>query len=484
LFGKLFRNHSSGSNDVIGSDAADAIGLGRFRNWTTGNIGPRLRFGGDEGVMVWGRNGSGKDTRLLVPLLLQATGSSMFVIDVKGELAAISAPFRRTLGPTVIINPYGVLVDELPDLASDGFNPLAALDPASPSFTADCGYIADAVIMSEKGDSGNAKHFIESANAMLTLSIMCEVIQAKNEGRVPVMTKVRELICTASGFDFVTKQEYGWPVLARDMVKKGATVIANLASQFTLWNNEKEGIASDAKRQTKAFDDSEIAADLMRGCFDLREMKRRPVTVYVILPPLQMQRQARYLRLLVDAALRAVMRPRKPGEPKCVFVLNEMATLGRLDVLSQVWGAVRGYGIQLIPVLQSLSQLEAIYGDKDAATFVEQAGVIASFGAANIRTAEWLSTRCGDTTAVLASYNQGTSQNGGGIGSSSGLGWSQQKVPAVTPHEMCGLKDGNMVQFAAGLADFVSAYAPPYWMIDQCQQRARANPYYQARNAA
>jgi hypothetical protein len=35
-----------------------------------------------------------------------------------------------------------------------------------------------------------------------------------------------------------------------------------------------------------------------------------------------------------------------------------------------------------------------------------------------------------------------------------------------------------MVQFAAGMANFVSAFAPPYWLIDQCQARARANPYY------
>jgi len=56
------------------------------------------------------------------------------------------------------------------------------------------------------------------------------------------------------------------------------------------------------------------AADLGKPGIDFREMKKRPITVYVILPPDMMERHGRWLRMLISSALRGVMRLREPGE--------------------------------------------------------------------------------------------------------------------------------------------------------------------------
>jgi type IV secretion system protein VirD4 len=471
---------------VVGSTAPDALGLGRYRDWNTGEIGGRIRFGGQTGIMVWGMNGSGKDTRLLVPILLQSEGLSIFAVDVKGEMAAVTAPWlrqraRQEGGRVVIINPYGLHVD-IPgyeDLKSDGFNPLLPLDVDDPSFSTSCSYIADAIIEAAQNDSGNAKHFINSAKAMLHASIMLEVIRAKRDKRVPLMSNVRLLICTPSGENKKSKSNgYGWPDIAREMLQTGNIPLGNLASQFTNWNNEVSGIASDAKRQTMMFDDNQIARDLIKGTFDFREMKQRPVTVFLMLPPLEMRRQAPYLRMVVDIALRALMRPRGPGEPKCLFMLNEFRTMGKLEVLSDVWGAVRGFGIQLMPILQSYGQLVSLYGEQDAKTFVEQAGVLASFGANHFDTARFLSERCGEMTKVVPSYSYSRSTNGGQVSTNRQTSWSQQAAPIVTPHDAMNMGEGEMLQFAATMGKFIPAYAPSYWDIEQCAERARANPFH------
>ena len=131
---------------VLGSSAPDALALGRLVE-RSGNIANKIRYGGPLHVLVFGPNGKGKGTRLLMPNLLQMSGSSIVVIDPKGELAAVTAPFRRQLGRVVVINPFDVVRKEFvgyDDLKSVGFNPLAALDPDAPSFNADAGLLADA----------------------------------------------------------------------------------------------------------------------------------------------------------------------------------------------------------------------------------------------------------------------------------------------------------------------------------------------------
>ena len=136
-----------------------------------------MRYGGAQHLIVFGPNGKGKGTRILMPNLLQMSGSSLVVVDPKGELAAVTAPFRRTLGRVVIINPFGVLTDwrGYEDLRSCGFNPLAALDPAAPSFNVQAALIADAMVTVEDKDP----HWTQSARALVAALVMYAVVEAR-----------------------------------------------------------------------------------------------------------------------------------------------------------------------------------------------------------------------------------------------------------------------------------------------------------------
>ena len=461
--------------------AGDAIGLGRYCRWDSNDVGPRLDFRGDEGVMLVGVNGSGKDTRIFAPLLLQNHGTTIVVVDLKGEQAAITAPYRRLLGPVYIINPYRLHCDVpgYEDLKSCRYNPLLAIDKLpSDQVPMQTGVIADTIIELANGDG---KHFDESARGLAQAAIFIERIDAQEERRPPSMRRVRRLISLPSGFDAEIKSFYGWPAFARLHVNRPSynyRELKNLLAQFADWTKEKSSIASTAQRQTKSFDDVEIARDMEGVTFDFSVLRRQPCTVYIIVPPLLIERQSRWLRMIVDAALRAVMRPRAPGQPKTILLLNEIYAYGdQLESLRTVWSLVRGYGVQVLAGLQNLNQLTIGWGKDEASNMLAAAGVIASFRTNDQETADWLSRRAGDTTRIMASYNQGE-QQGRGQGSSSGLSWGPHKVPAVPPSALFGLGPGRMIQFVTGVADHVPAYAPPYWRIEECAARARANPFH------
>lgn len=68
-------------------------------------------------------------------------------------------------------------------------------------------------------------------------------------------------------------------------------------------------------------------------------------------------------------------------------------------------GLMAGYGIQLWPILQDLSQLKDLYGTR-AATFIANAGVQQVFGVNDLETAQWLSRSIGQETTACRSVSQ------------------------------------------------------------------------------
>lgn len=89
--------------------------------------------------------------------------------------------------------------------------------------------------------------------------------------------------------------------------------------------------------------------------------------------------------------------PGVPPEGPTLFLLDEFAALGRLEAVEHAMGLMAGYGLQLWPILQDLSQLKGLYGPK-ANTFVANAGVLQTFGVNDLETAEWLSRAMGRET--------------------------------------------------------------------------------------
>ena len=49
------------------------------------------------------------------------------------------------------------------------------------------------------------------------------------------------------------------------------------------------------------------------------------------------------------------MRPRQRGCAKTLFLLDEFFALGHLEIISTVWALVRGYGVQMMPILQDMN---------------------------------------------------------------------------------------------------------------------------------
>jgi type IV secretion system protein VirD4 len=161
------------------------------------------------------------------------------------------------------------------------------------------------------------------------------------------------------------------------------------------------------------------------------------------------------------------------------MLIDEMAALGRLGPLEDAFGLVRGYRVQIAAIFQDLIQLQALY-EKRWETFVANAGVVFGFPPNDLTTANWMSKRSGQTTVIAKSVSENTGTSiGGQTSMSSGASASDQQIarPLYLPHELIGFEEGMGLLWLAGMGNSTKFFAPPYWKIRECRERAKPNPY-------
>jgi type IV secretory pathway TraG/TraD family ATPase VirD4 len=83
-----------------------------------------------------------------------------------------------------------------------------------------------------------------------------------------------------------------------------------------------------------------------------------------------------------------------------LFLLDEFAALGRLKSIETAIGYMAGFGVQLWPFIQDVSQLRDLYPHRWE-SFMANAGVLQAFGVNDTNTAEIISRSLGTTTVTL-----------------------------------------------------------------------------------
>jgi type IV secretion system protein VirD4 len=173
------------------------------------------------------------------------------------------------------------------------------------------------------------------------------------------------------------------------------------------------------------LDDPRMAFSLSRGeAIDFGALHREITTIYLILPVHELGSGAsKFLRMFVNCAIRGLYKkPPTSGVtlPPVLMILDEFAALGRLEEIIKALGAARDFSIQLMMILQSLSQLKAHY-EKEYELFFTGSGSITTFATRDLCTAEYLSKYYGNRLEMV----QTETNNGGSL--------TPQAIPLIRP---------------------------------------------------
>ncbi len=339
-----------------------------------------LTFGGSEHVIVEAPTRSGKGTGIVIPNLLTWQGS-VVILDVKRENYDASAGFRAHYGQDVyLFNP----TDREGRTAR--YNPLAYINrDDTDDVIIELQKIATMLFVApdhgeafwsngaRTGFAGVGAWIAETSDEPLTMGA---IYRHLNQGDARSFFK-RELGnpelklsvgCRTALADFAGGSDNSF-----------ADVKKTITNVLGLWLNPLVDAATSASD------------------FDLRQLRKKPISIYLGVSPDELDRIAPLYNLLFQQLIDLNVRE-LPGEATPIpvlVILDEFARLGRASVIASAFSYVAGYGIRLLPVIQSRSQLRGVYGEHVADEIVANCGVEVAFTPKELRVANDLSERIG-----------------------------------------------------------------------------------------
>ena len=412
----------------------------------------------DVHCLMIGASGVGKTAFFLYPNLEYACacGMSYLALDTKGDLA-------RNYG-CIASKYYGyqvTVIDLRNPTCSDGFNFMtlvnhymdrAKRDPNDLTAKAKAENYAKILaktIISPEGSSqyGDNAFFYESAEGVLAAIVMllAEFILPEKDGTekrhiVSAFKLVQDLLAAPGG----GRGKNGFHVLM-DMLPSVHKARWVAGAALTAADQAMASVMSTVLSKLNAFLDSELEQVICRdNPIDAERFASSKCAIFVVIPEedptknfiasLMIQNLSRELFSVADEN-------RGRLKNRVVIYADEFGTMPPFDVLS-LFSAGRSRGLTLVPIIQSLAQLEKNYG-KEGAEIVCDNCLDTIFGgfAPQSKTAEALSSALGSRTVLSGSVSQGKE-------SSQSLQMIER--PLMTPDELKSVPKGEFVVMKTG----------------------------------
>ena len=365
----------------------------------------------DGHILIVGGAGSGKSSGLAIPSL-RAWNERIFAIDIKGELSAATA---NKPGQRKIFNPMQ------PD--SHGYDPFYLL-ARSDNPAQDAKAIAAAVIP----EPANVKDpfWVQAAQNLLTGFVLH--YQAAGYSFVdtialilsrPIDLHVKYLLetspCNAAALHL--NQFAGMDT------KTLSGIFAELSNHIMLFATDEHIKAALSKENTISPEDLENGID-----------------VYLSIPEDKLDVWKGLFTLITNQFLKHFERRPDNNAAPILFLLDEFARMGKIEAIATGLTTLRSKKITIALIIQSLAQLDYLYGPALRRVILDNCSYKAILGATDADTQEYFSRLVGTREAT----RQGESTNyAPDRGEERGHTVSQHVIDRriIQPHEFATLRD-------------------------------------------
>ena len=340
-------------------------------------------FGEDRHLLTIAPTGAGKGRGVIIPNLLRFEGS-VIVIDPKGETWHTTARRRKEMGQEVrLLDPFGAVSKR-----TDALNPFDLFNRPGALLDADAEMLASLLA----GDVGFHKEpFWDNWGRSLMSGVIAAVAEVSGKSDRH-FGRVREILMSDDAV-------YNLAALIENHEVLNRLSKQNISSFLPITEQTRSGILSTAQSYLKVVNSDSALRSLSKSTISLDAVRRGdPMTIYIVIPPDKLESHGALLRLWVGALMLTVMGRKRRPKRSTLFLLDECAQLGEFGPLRQSMTLLRGYGLQVWPFFQDLSQLQRLY-PKDWQTIFNNAGVFQLFGVANHLMAKGSADLIGDINA-------------------------------------------------------------------------------------
>jgi len=410
-----------------------------------GRLGHRcLMLPGQQGVALAAPPRAGKGTGVVIPNLLNWP-DSVICVDIKRENWVATAGFREKSGQKCFLfDPF----------AEDGrtarWNPFFYVSPDPRRRVNDLQRIAEMLYPDPPNVDpfwtasarslflGIALYLFETPSMLKTIGEVLRqgmasddegfgahwkrVIEGRNSGRYPLSSE-----CVRALYDVIDLA----PVTASSIRK-------TFTSRLDLWLNPILDAATSGND------------------FDLRELRRRALSIYVGVNPDDLHRLRPVLSLFFQQAIGLQTRTLPEHDPtlkrQVLMLLDEFTALGRIPIIAESISYLPGYNVRVLLVIQTPAQLREVYGVNGSETMLKSLAARIVFAPKDFADAREISDELGNTTVKVRTLSKPLHDFASGKGSRGrSVNVSEQRRALLLPQEVKELGDDEAIVFLEGL---------------------------------
>ena len=403
-----------------------------------------LMLAGQQGVALAAPPRAGKGTGVVVPNALNWPGS-LVCVDIKRENWSLTAGYRERSGQACyLFDPFAE------DRRTARWNPFSYVSRDPLRRLNDLQRIAEMLYPDpQTGDPfwtasarslflGIALYLFETPSLPATIGEVLRqgmasddegfgqhwkrLIEGRSSGPKPLSSQ-----CVRSLYDVIDLA----PVTASSIRK-------TFTSRLDLWLNPI------------------LDAATSESDFDLRELRKQPISIYVGVNPDDLHRLRPVLNLFFQQAIGLQTRelPERDSSLKyqIMMLLDEFTALGRIPIIAEAISYLPGYNVRVVLVIQTPAQLREVYGIHSAETMLKSLAVRIVFAPKDFSDAREISDELGFTTVQARSISKplGAPLDRRGQRSRS-QNVSEQRRALLLPQEVKELGSEEAIVFFEGL---------------------------------
>jgi len=324
------------------------------------------------------------------------------VLDIKGENFEITAGFRSKYVRVFAFSPF----DQ--DGRSHRWNPLSAVRRSSLHQVTDLLSIAESLYPTEGAGATEAFFNDHARNMFLGLGLML-----LETPELPFT--IGEMLRQASGKGRPLVDHIKAMLRNRHYSEACVSALQRLLSNS---ENTRACIIGTFNAPLIIFANPLVDAATSGDDFRLQDVRRKSMTVYVRIPPQSLASAKPLLNLFFSQLVNLNTTTLPQHDPslkyQCLIIADEFPAMGRVNTIMSSCAFLAGYNLRLLTVVQAMSQLDAVYGERQARSFATNHGLQIMYAPREQRDAEEYSAALGYLTATSTSRGSSHSTSGPG----------------------------------------------------------------------
>ncbi|AYG64544.1 type IV secretory system conjugative DNA transfer family protein [Rhizobium jaguaris] len=363
------------SAGLLSGKPGKSVLLGTFGK---GSSAVDVRYSGDSHFFVNGPSRSGKGRGFVMPNLLEYEGS-VIVLDVKLENYSLTGPARLAIGQQCYVfapgsahshrwNPLD-FVREWPERSTDLVNLAATLLP-----------------IGEREDG----YWKQTARGLLAGVLGYALESGTMEGRRNLRSVLR-MFSTGRSFSSVLQD------IINDEPDLDQFIVGSFRQHLGRDEEQRPSFEGHVTTALAPFNNLLMAEACSESDFDIRNLRRKPFSLFIAAPVSDFGTVEPIVRLLIQQVHDVMLRtlPGKDEPHTILMMLDEFYQFERLPEIIKRAPLVAGYGLTIALIAQNIPQLDERYGQQTRNALLGNMDVKLSIAVGDDATAKIISDNLG-----------------------------------------------------------------------------------------